>query len=337
MASFSSFSSPWPNPNSPVLSKIDFGVPLVELFKWLDVRDIFLGDNFKKQDITAALTLARDCKHPDAVWLASVCENVQTKEQARNVLLGHPNDARALCLAWWMADKDDREDDWSLLYVAADMGDAFACSVLCNRTCYDDEEAGFRLALRSVARHERDGYLDLGYCFEHGMGCEQDLSLAKENCLIAAELGLVYGAEYLGKLLDECCPVSWIWLGRAAGCGHAYQFVSRFAHQVEDFFSGRGSAPVVFIIGLLLKGNINLETKEIFGTLVKLSEDSNFLLASQAVSFFESQIKCARLAINAWTLVGMRSGIVKDMRLFVGKMIWEARFEANYKDLDFKI
>ena len=79
----SSFSSPWPDPNSPVLSKIDFGVPLVELFKWLDVRDTFLGNNFKKQDIPAALALARDCKHSDAEWITSIFEgkDVWTKEQ----------------------------------------------------------------------------------------------------------------------------------------------------------------------------------------------------------------------------------------------------------------
>ena len=29
----SSFSGPWPDPNSPILAKIDFGVPVVELFK----------------------------------------------------------------------------------------------------------------------------------------------------------------------------------------------------------------------------------------------------------------------------------------------------------------
>ncbi len=67
--SFSPFSSPWPDPNSPVLSKIDFGVPLVELFKWLDVRDTLLGENYNKQDMRKALMVARDCKHPDAVWL----------------------------------------------------------------------------------------------------------------------------------------------------------------------------------------------------------------------------------------------------------------------------
>ncbi len=44
----SSFASSWPDPNSPILSKIDFGVPLDELFKWLDVRDTLIGDNKKK-------------------------------------------------------------------------------------------------------------------------------------------------------------------------------------------------------------------------------------------------------------------------------------------------
>ena len=85
----SSFSSPWPDPNSPFLSKINFGVPLVELFKWLDVRDTLLGANYKKQDIIAALALARDCKHPDAVWLTSVFDgkDVSTKEDVREVFL----------------------------------------------------------------------------------------------------------------------------------------------------------------------------------------------------------------------------------------------------------
>ena len=83
-----SFSAPWPDQKSPVLLKIDFGVPLVELFKWIDVRDTLLGANERKQDITAALTLALDCKHPDAVWLTSIFEgkNVST-EEARKIFL----------------------------------------------------------------------------------------------------------------------------------------------------------------------------------------------------------------------------------------------------------
>ncbi len=118
----SSFSSPWPDPNSSVLSKIDFGVPLVELFKWLDVRDIFLGQNLKEQDIPVALALARDCNHPDAVWLTSIFErkDVSTRHEARNVFLAFEHDAHALCFAWWLC--DDRVNDESLLRRAADMG-----------------------------------------------------------------------------------------------------------------------------------------------------------------------------------------------------------------------
>ena len=106
----SHFSSPWPDPNSSVLSKIDFGVPLVELCKWLDVRDTFLGKNFKEQDITAALALARDCKHPDAVRLASIFEgkDVSTEEDARNFFLNFENDARALCFTLLLADDRDK-------------------------------------------------------------------------------------------------------------------------------------------------------------------------------------------------------------------------------------
>ncbi len=125
----SHFSSHWPDINSCVLSKISFGVPLLELFKWLEIRDTLLGNNDKNQDIAAALALARDCKHPDAVWLTSIFEgkNVSTKEDARKVFLSCMNDARALCFAWHLT--DDRGDDFSLLRRAAELGNAFACSV----------------------------------------------------------------------------------------------------------------------------------------------------------------------------------------------------------------
>ncbi len=95
-----SLSSPWPDLNSPVFSKIDFGVPLVELCKWFDIRDA-LCDNLKQHDIAEALSLARDCKHPDAVWFTSIFErkDVLTKERAREVFLSFENDARALCFA----------------------------------------------------------------------------------------------------------------------------------------------------------------------------------------------------------------------------------------------
>ncbi len=326
MASY--FSSPWPDPSSPVLSSIDFGVPLVELFKWLDVRDTLLGKNNKKQNITAALALARDCKHPDAVWLTSVFEgkDVSTKEDVREVFLCCENDARALCFAWHLI--DDRWNDSPLLRRAAEMGNAFACSTLSVEVRGENEEEAFRLAQVAASQHEPDGFVRLGRCFRDGIGCEKDLNVAKKNLLIAAELGLGWAASDYGNLLDKSDPDCWLWWSRAAlrrfpGC-----FLAYFSKQVDLFFLGFGYATIVFLIGRALKGNIDLEKKEIIG--------SNYYFnpcigpANQAVSFYASQIKSARLAVDAWTLVAARLHVIKDMRIFIGKMIWEARFEANY-------
>ena len=324
----SSFSSPWPDPNSPVLSKIDFGVPLVELLKWLDVRDTLLGENFKEQDITAALALARDCKHPDAVWLTSIFEgqDVSMEEDARKIFLCCENDARALCFAWCLADR--YRTDLPLLRRAYEMGNAFACSALSVEVWVGNKEEAFRFAQLAAAQHERDGFRELGFCFRDSCGCEKDLNLAKQNFLIAAELGHVWAASEYGDLLDESNPDCWFWWSRAALRGYPDSFLGSFSEQVEQFFSGSGHASIVFLIGHALKGNIDMEEEEIFG-------DDDFFdslvgPANQAISFYESQIKAARLAVDTWTLVATRLHLIKDMRIYIGKMIWEARFEANY-------
>ncbi len=337
----SSFSSPWPDPNSSVLSKIDFGVPLVELFKWLDVRDTLLGENFKKQDITAALALARDCKHPDAEWLTSIFEgkDVSTKEDARKVFLSFENDARALCFAWWMG--ENREKDLTLIRCAALMGYAFAVSSW-EWQCGLVEEF-IRLNQLAVAQHERDGFYDLAHHFRscfyigkiHGEeDCEEDWNLAKENHCIAAELGHVYAAANYGAFLDESDAARWLWWSRAALHGlPPRSFLGSFPEEVKQFFCGSGNATIVFLIGRSLKGNIDAEKKQIFGSDDYF--DSRIGPANQAVSFYDPQIKCARLAVDTWTLLSTRLHIMKDMRIYIGKMIWEARFEANYEfDLD---
>ncbi len=325
----SSFSSPWPDPNSPVLSKIDFGVPLAELFKWLDVRDTFLGKNFKEQDITAALALARDCKHPDAMWLTSIFEgnDVSTKENAREVFLCCENDARALCFAWWLA--GDRKDDLTLLRRAAGMGNAFACSSLCDEVWSENKVEAFRLARAAASQHERDGFYLLGLCFRDGLGCEKDLNLAKENYLNAAELGNTFAADAYGRLLSESDLARWVWMGKAALRGLRGSFLYYFSEQVFGLCSGSGNASAVFLIGRVLKGNVDMANEQIFGQTYEFN--SLISPANQAVLFYDSQIKSARLAVDTWTLVSTCFHLIKDLRIYIGKMIWDARFEANYK------
>ena len=323
----SSFFSSWPDRNSPFLSKIDFGVPLAELLKWLDVRDTFLGRNERKQDIAKALALARECKHPDAVWLTSIFEGKKTaaREQAREVFFLFANDSRALSFAWALG--GGKRDELSLIRRAAEMGYAFACSLLCGY-CEEDEER-FRCAVIAAGQHERGGYYWLGLCFHSGIGCERDVDKAREAFFLSAELGDVFAARDYGNLLNELNPASWMWLIRAAVRGSPELFLSRFSKHVEQFFSGTGSASIVFLAGLALKGNIDEKQMKFFGT----SLDFNSLIgpATQAVSFYDSQIQSAYLAVEAWTLIAIRLELIMDVRILIGKMIWEGRFEANYK------
>ncbi len=326
------FSSPWPDPNSPVLSKINFGVPLVELFKWLDVRDTLLGHNYKKQDITAALALARECKHPDAEWLTFIFERkeVSTREEAKKVFLLHQNDARALCFAWWMS--YDRMEDRSRLCRAAEMGYAFACSSLCEEVSNENTAETFRLAQLAAGSYERDGFFWYGRCLESGIGCERERYSAKDNFLIAAELGDPQASQVYGMLRDQIDPAGLLWLSRAALHGCPNSFLDCLPNLVNEFFSaGSGIALIVFLIGRALQGRISVKEKKFFGVVYSYSFESLIGPATQAIAFYKSQIQAARLAVDMWTLVGMRSGIVKDIRVWIGKMVWEARFEANYK------
>lgn len=47
--------------------------------------------------------------------------------------------------------------------------------------------------------------------------------------------------------------------------------------------------------------------------------------------FYNSQIKSAPLAVDAWTMMLLRLLLIKDMSIGISKLIWNARFEANYK------
>ncbi len=162
------------------------------------------------------------------------------------------------------------------------------------------------------------------------MVVKKNSNLAKENLLIAAELGHVGSADEYHYLLVESDHARWLWLGRAALCGSPGSFLLYFSKPVERFFSGSGNATIVFLIGRVLKGNIDMEKKQIFGSH-RWTFDSLIGPANQAVSFHDFQIKSARLAVGTWTLVSTRLHLIKDMRILIGRMIWEAKFEANYK------
>jgi TPR repeat protein len=298
-------------------------IPVATLIEWYKIRDTFFGDNEVSQNILLALELASSCQHPDARWLAEACagKDVKTREDSRRVFSAlDQNDARALCFLWRCS-----FGDLEPLRRSAELGYAWAQAWMAWKTRGSEK---FKFAELAASQGERNGLSLLGRCFRDGEGCEKDLDKAKENFLIASQLGDVWAMVELGKLLDESDPQRWLWRGRAAALGLSWSFLPYFAQQVELFKSGSGGAAAMFTIGQTLQGRVNDDAETI------LNDGYNFDYrigpAKQAIAFYEAQIKATKDAMHAWTLVGIELKVVKDVRKLIAKLIWDARAEALY-------
>jgi hypothetical protein len=129
-----------------------------------------------------------------------------------------------------------------------------------------------------------------------------------------------------GRVLDKDNPQRFIWLGRGTARGSYSGFLSEMSDQIHNFNSGTGRAKVVFAIGRAFKGHIDNEKRTIFG---KGDRVYTFVgPAKQALRLF--QLQSYRKAVDSWTIIGLRNGVVKDIRKMIGKMIWDAREEAAY-------
>jgi hypothetical protein len=228
---------------------------------------------------------------------------VNRKEDAKRVFsaLGQ-TDARALCFSWLCGDRD-----LGLLRRAGELGFAFAQAWMAEKT---RGEQKFKFAQLATAQGERDGFFWLGCCFCNGEGCEKDLDKAKENFLLASELGHVWAMIELGNLLGESDPQRWRWWSRAAALGFSWNFLSNFVEQVELFNSGSGNAVVIFAIGQALQGHVNEDVRTI--CIEKHDFASRIGPAKQAIAFYEAQIQATKAVMHAWTQVGIKLNVVKD-------------------------
>ena len=43
---------------------------------------------------------------------------------------------------------------------------------------------------------------------------------------------------------------------------------------------------------------------------------------------------CARRAIMAWSIIARRNGVVKDIRILIGRLVWEDRYTSRYEGID---
>jgi hypothetical protein len=67
----------------------------------------------------------------------------------------------------------------------------------------------------------------------------KDAQSAKENLLVAADLGHACALVYLGKLFDKADPQRFVWLGRAAvSSAEGTYYVEEILDQIRNFSSG---------------------------------------------------------------------------------------------------
>ena len=121
-----------------------------------------------------------------------------------------------------------------------------------------------------------------------------------------------------------------------AALGESFFFLPNFAKQVELFNSGGGSSAVVFAIGRALQGHVNELARTMFYRKAH-NFDSLIGPAKRTITFYEAQIKATKDAMHAWTQVGIRWTVVKDMRKLIAKLLWDSREKKRCSRHEFAV
>ncbi len=296
---------------------------------WYEIRDLFFGQNRSMTNVGKALAIAaQNTSISDAKWLCEVFADRGADLELYEVVAlfrsrGN-DDARALCFA------AEIDQDETLLRQSANLGYGFAQALLAEKVTDDEESFGW--AQKAAVQGERNAFCSLGDCYRNGRGCELSIAKAKQNYEIAANLGHIDAMSNLGALFDDSDLQRWYWFGKAAARGQEYSLVGSFAAQVEKFNNGFGDPAVVFAIGKALKQLVNMQTRKFLNGYYNGVFPSHISPANQAIDFYEEQVMKARKAVDAWTFVGIRLHIVKDVRKMIGEMIWAGRADGEYED-----
>ena len=303
----------------PLAKPKDF--PLELQLEWYKIRDLFFGMNSMQQDIMLALQLAKACKYPDAEYLVKMCENAQTPKEVKKVFKHSGwNDARALCFSFQFR-IGTLQNMSSNLERSSNLGYAWAQSIL---SWYSSTCNPFEFASLSARQGERDGFYILGSLFQSGKKCIASTSKAKNNWLIASNLGCVYAMASLADILPESSAQAWSFRSRAAKLGYTFQFSARFDQIVKN----NPQNDVLFIIGQTLHGNIHEHERLIFKRTAYLHVITGS--AKKAVAFYLHQIESYRNAVLEWIKVGRKLKVCRDIRKVIGMLIWNTRGEALY-------
>jgi TPR repeat protein len=227
------------------------------------------------------------------------------------------DDARAL----YVVQVDKPKAD-ALLECAADLGYGPAEARMSLKASGFDEEMAFMWAERASKNGDRLGLYRLGLAYLYGLGCAKDKAKAIEHFKAAAELQLAMAQSSYGEFAFGASDWErYFWWGRAVvNGGYKEMFRSAVLRLLPSFEAGQNGR-ILHTVGPVMRVNVEPAPRNLL--LGTGSTDEEVKGYHRVVKLYDAMLGRARRAIQCWSIVGRRSGIVRDIRVVIAKMACE--------------
>lgn len=149
------------------------------------------------------------------------------------------------------------------------------------------------------------------------ISCCKNYEIDKEKLKTAAQDGSVFAISMMGFLSQKS---KWDWFGELLKL-----------EKYRDFINVLESHVYVENIELVWIGRYLARKNAEFDRIFKSWAKPDIVkLEKRSIRAYSKQMSRCRKAVDAWTLVGLRLRVVKDIRNLIAKLIWESRNEEIY-------
>jgi hypothetical protein len=274
--------------------------------EWYKIRDYMTGQNGKEFNLVKAFELAKKSQHPDAKWLVSVVERQiferrisKSKLQFMNYLdylvdeCGGDGDPRTLCFSGRVKKAAYAGYPYAMFHAAKAIPDFLNNPLLLKERlalCDYAEEFGQQYHCDPLTFVELSAKLDCGAAYDKLACCHSHVT----NQL-------------------------WHWICKAAKRGFFSRFYYTLGHYSSFPFPPTISNQTIYEIGSVCAG-IKL------GVHGRLNTRDGVAF-KYVLNHFHERNKLYMDAVQTWSLIGLRLKVCKDLRIYIGKMIWKGRKE----------
>ncbi len=295
---------------------------------WFEARDYLLGVNGKEYHRAKAIEAARRSKHPDAVWFANAADTAPPNSWLRQM--------------FWNMYETNREDYRALFFYARIPGPNVDDALHRSTALETSAALGYPPACVLLGRwkeHFAEHAMEFGgdpwlLCYQAD---RQRSNVFKRDRLyfLAARLGSAEASRMLFLARDRTDPFTYIMyanflsIAQKSGAPWNQQFVQAVHRITRKFLFQRKIkyGPAIYWLGKWLS---DPHRRARITTVLALTHEHERAFDA-AIDHFQVSNGNARLAVDAWVLVGRRLGVVKDIRRVVAEMIWTDRCEYGYK------